>query len=819
MNTVRAGKARSSMQRTSRGFCASRLHRVPGSPALTYRRPAHCSAWVGKRGRERGVVDPSLCCDDPAHRHPPAACARGLRVAPRTRARAALSDCARRAVFPTLGRSVARRFDAARRRPLQLSASGAEDRADLRNSSRARLNCRSTSHGGGRPVRKRRPCRSPLDRLPLSSSIFNLTADARARKPRRHSRPRSRRASAVPSPLVAIIDMSDFFERFGAAPQRLAERQAAWRQAIGVESVEIVFARLADPDVPTAQRARRAFRAHDRMARRRQRAPPRRRRLERHGRASRSRLSLISHTNVGKTALARTLLGRDVGEVRDEAHVTATAERYAMIETAQGDALVAVGHAGVRRQRAARAATAPRSASRSLGFLSRGLGPLARPRACGRASRRCATCATRPTSCSISSTRPKSPADAGYLAPELQILEWIGKPVIVLLNQTGPPRRAARRRPPRSRAGARALGARADHARRARARRVRALLGAGGRRCCARRARAAGREAGGVCAPRRRVARAARRAFDAAMAAIAEPIARAACDRVAAAGRRRLRSSLRRRRQGDRPCARTASIRPRRRAMRALSERLDADIRASTDRLIAHPRARRPRRRGGDGATRRQRDAPTRPCDERKAAIIGGVRLRRADRPRRRSRVGRAHVRRGTARGRPRRRASAAPGRARLQPRARQDRSRRCAGTTNSSPRWCPRRCCAISPSRITAAAAANGQRANTRRSGATLSHRGVERHGGVAAGACARRVEPCATSGALAAWQREACVRSRWRARRPSIRMPRPASRSTDGECRRDDETEDASSSTRWRCTPAPRPTRRPAPARCRST
>ena len=28
-------------------------------------------------------------------------------------------------------------------------------------------------------------------------------------------------------------------------------------------------------------------------------------------------LSLISHTNAGKTTLARTLLGRDVGEVRD----------------------------------------------------------------------------------------------------------------------------------------------------------------------------------------------------------------------------------------------------------------------------------------------------------------------------------------------------------------------------------------------------------------------------------------------------------------------------------------------------------------------
>ncbi len=37
----------------------------------------------------------------------------------------------------------------------------------------------------------------------------------------------------------------------------------------------------------------------------------------------------------------------------------------------------------------------------------------------------------------------EEPGDAGYLAPELAVLEWIGKPVIVLLNQTGPPRARA----------------------------------------------------------------------------------------------------------------------------------------------------------------------------------------------------------------------------------------------------------------------------------------------------------------------------------------------------------------------------------------
>ena len=51
-------------------------------------------------------------------------------------------------------------------------------------------------------------------------------------------------------------------------------------------------------------------------------------------------LSLISHTNAGKTTLARTLVGRDVGEVRDAQHVTQDAAAYPLLETPAGDALV-----------------------------------------------------------------------------------------------------------------------------------------------------------------------------------------------------------------------------------------------------------------------------------------------------------------------------------------------------------------------------------------------------------------------------------------------------------------------------------------------
>src|SRR4051794_14202998 len=51
-------------------------------------------------------------------------------------------------------------------------------------------------------------------------------------------------------------------------------------------------------------------------------------------------VSLLSHTNVGKTTLARTLLRQDIGEVGDRAHVTEVAESHVLIESPAGDSLI-----------------------------------------------------------------------------------------------------------------------------------------------------------------------------------------------------------------------------------------------------------------------------------------------------------------------------------------------------------------------------------------------------------------------------------------------------------------------------------------------
>jgi len=50
-------------------------------------------------------------------------------------------------------------------------------------------------------------------------------------------------------------------------------------------------------------------------------------------------LGIVAHTNVGKTTLVRTLLKRDIGEVADRPHVTETAERHTLLDTAEGEVL------------------------------------------------------------------------------------------------------------------------------------------------------------------------------------------------------------------------------------------------------------------------------------------------------------------------------------------------------------------------------------------------------------------------------------------------------------------------------------------------
>jgi hypothetical protein len=60
------------------------------------------------------------------------------------------------------------------------------------------------------------------------------------------------RARTLHVPLIAIVDTTDFADRFDDAPRRIAEREEAWRRLFAAQRIEPLFVRLADPDVREA---------------------------------------------------------------------------------------------------------------------------------------------------------------------------------------------------------------------------------------------------------------------------------------------------------------------------------------------------------------------------------------------------------------------------------------------------------------------------------------------------------------------------------------------------------------------------------------
>jgi hypothetical protein len=152
-------------------------------------------------------------------------------------------------------------------------------------------------------------------------------------------------------------------------------------------------------------------------------------------------LSLIAHTNVGKTTLARTLLGRDVGEVRDAPHVTEFAEVHPLLTTDAGDVLQLADTPGfgdsVRLARRMRQADSP------LGWFLAEVWDRFTDRAFWASQQALRHVRDTTDVVLYLVNAAESPEAAGYVDAEMELLGWIGKPVVVLLNQLGAPRDAA----------------------------------------------------------------------------------------------------------------------------------------------------------------------------------------------------------------------------------------------------------------------------------------------------------------------------------------------------------------------------------------
>lgn len=145
-------------------------------------------------------------------------------------------------------------------------------------------------------------------------------------------------------------------------------------------------------------------------------------------------IALLSHTNAGKTTLARTLLRRDIGAVMDRAHVTEVAESHVLLRSPAGDEFVLWDTPGfgdsVRLQRRLAASGQP------LGwFLSQVWDRFAdRAFWCSQQAMRAARDSADVVLYVVNASED---AASGYIEPELRILDWLGKPALVLLNQVG----------------------------------------------------------------------------------------------------------------------------------------------------------------------------------------------------------------------------------------------------------------------------------------------------------------------------------------------------------------------------------------------
>ena len=146
-------------------------------------------------------------------------------------------------------------------------------------------------------------------------------------------------------------------------------------------------------------------------------------------------LSLISHTNVGKTTLTRTLLGRDVGEVRDEAHVTMESERHTLLETPEAR-LVLWDTPGFGDS--ARLLARLRKKGSPVGWFLTQVWDRLRDRPLYSSQQALRNVSEEADVVLYLVNASEDPGEAGYVAPELEILSYVERPILVLLNQIGP---------------------------------------------------------------------------------------------------------------------------------------------------------------------------------------------------------------------------------------------------------------------------------------------------------------------------------------------------------------------------------------------
>jgi hypothetical protein len=146
---------------------------------------------------------------------------------------------------------------------------------------------------------------------------------------------------------------------------------------------------------------------------------------------------LVAHTNVGKTTLLRTLLGQDVGEIDDAPDVTQTTTAYDLIDDAALGALRLWDTPGFGDS--FRLAQRLRQPRRWLAWGVRELWDRAFNHKLWQGQRLAIDLRARADVILYPVNLQERPFEAVYVAPEMEVLAWVGKPVVAVLNHGGVP--------------------------------------------------------------------------------------------------------------------------------------------------------------------------------------------------------------------------------------------------------------------------------------------------------------------------------------------------------------------------------------------
>ena len=156
-------------------------------------------------------------------------------------------------------------------------------------------------------------------------------------------------------------------------------------------------------------------------------------------------LSLISHTNAGKTTLLRTLLREDIGEIGDRAHVTVESKPYELVQTEDGSGTLELWDTPGFGANLAKLAGRLRRQKNPIGWILHQVWDRRQDPSLFFSQQALRNVQDEADVVLYVIDMSQKPEQVGYVDAEMEVLSLLGKPVIAILNQTGHPEPEAAR--------------------------------------------------------------------------------------------------------------------------------------------------------------------------------------------------------------------------------------------------------------------------------------------------------------------------------------------------------------------------------------